>query len=118
MNTISKACVAGALTAAALIGAMRAHATGILAWTNNNAGGTIQISDAPCTVGDRVGNQALAITGAGEPVSAGCWMYMEPNIAVTWSNGDVRLYNAGTWTVTDYAKTVTQKTPQKRRSSM
>lgn len=117
MNNITKACVAGALAAAALIGvAKHANASGILAYAPNNSGGTIQISDEPCKSGD--GKLALIINASGEPVLGGCWQWIEPNIAVTWNTGDVRMYTADAWTFTDYAKTQVTKTPQKRRSSM
>lgn len=115
MNTISKACIAGALTAAALLGAARANATGIVAYLPNQVGGTIQLTDAPCKTGD--GMVALSIDSSGSPALAGCWVYLEPNAAVTWNDGTLRWYDANALTFTSYSSRYTKKPGKPARST-
>lgn len=121
MNEITKACAAGALIGAALFGiAKQANASGVIAYTSSQNGGSIQITDEPCKGSNASGQLAIAINPAGEPIIGGCWQWIEPNIAVTWNTGDVRMYSVDGWTFTKYADGVVsgRADPKKRKSSM
>ncbi|WP_250533950.1 hypothetical protein [Caballeronia sp. AZ10_KS36] len=87
------------LAACAALLATSAHAT-ILMYTQNEAGGTIQFSDMPCSKLDgipqlagREGLTSVIVDSAGRPTAFGCYSYNEPNIVVLWQSGAQRWYN-------------------------
>ncbi|MDR5756986.1 hypothetical protein [Caballeronia sp. LZ035] len=102
------------LAAAAALLATSAHAT-ILMYTQNDAGGTIQFSDMPCTkiegipqLSSREGLTSVIIDGSGSAVGFGCYTYAEPNIVVTWQNGQQRWYNPAGLSITAAGKKLFQ----------
>lgn len=92
------------------IGATTAHAE-FLMYANNEAGGLIQFSDMSCSkiTGfpklKRMDGLSAAITDAqGNAVMLGCYKYVEPNLQVTWANGQMRFYRADGVTITAAGK--------------
>jgi hypothetical protein len=103
---MKKTIVATLLSAAALT----AHAE-FLMYANNEAGGLIQFSDMECSkiTGypklQRMKGLGAAITDAqGNAVTLGCYQYVEPNLQVTWANGEMRFYRADGVTITAAGK--------------
>jgi hypothetical protein len=103
---MKKTIVASLLAAAAF----SAHAE-FLMYTDNEAGGLIQFSDMACSkitgfpkLSHMQGLGAVITDAAGRAVLLGCYRYTEPNLQVTWANGEMRFYRADSVTFTAAGK--------------
>jgi len=79
-----------------------AHAD-IFASARNEAGGEIVLLDSQgnCKSGSL---QMFARTRGGS-ISTGCWFFDKPYVYVTYSDGDLRVYDGGGFTVADKYRT-------------
>lgn len=79
-----------------------AHAD-IFAMAKNTAGGEIVLltSQGNCKSGQL---QMFARSGGGT-ISGGCWFFEKPYVYVTYSDGDLRVYDGAGFTVSDKYRT-------------
>jgi hypothetical protein len=82
---------------ALLLLSLSVHASGIIAEMPNEGGGQISLTDIKCTT---IQNTFIAYSNLpnGKAI-LGCWASDDDNVFVRWSNGDIRQYPIGAFTL-------------------
>lgn len=70
-----------------------------LAYSGNQAGGYVMLTDIKCSTGGKI---AEAYRGNGRLEMIGCWWAATPFIYVEWANGENRSYRQDKFIVGDW----------------
>lgn len=82
---------------ALLLLSLSVHASGIIAEMPNQGGGNISLTDIKCTT---IKDTFIAYSNLSNGKSIlGCWASDENNIFVMWSDGDLRQYPIGAFSM-------------------